>query len=127
MGVVLVTAVTLLGGCRRGSLVDGKVIAGDVPFVMVVDRSDPRLSSEGVAGAVVTGRVDPGSPSSVSLGDATADKKGGFSFRVREQTALSKPIEFRASAEGFMQTLGKISSPPPQNRAVLIIMKRTAP
>lgn len=126
LGVVAVLAMGL-GGCRKGLIVEGKVLVGEVPFVLVVDRTDPRYTGQGEPGVTVTGRVNPSAASGESLGEVVSDRKGAFWFRVREQTAVARPIEFRATGDGFMPTVGEIPSPPSGNRAVLILVKRATP
>lgn len=68
-----------LGGCGSYSL-KGRVIAGDVSYIAVVDADDPAMESAGgVAGAMVTLSNDPDRLSREVVGTGVSGQDGEFS------------------------------------------------
>lgn len=80
---LLIAAMTLLVGCGSYAL-QGRVIHGSSPEVLIVDRDDPRLEGSGVPGASVRLTIDPDSLGRNILSPTTTRPDGTFSIPVDE-------------------------------------------
>lgn len=128
IGIVLL-AVAAVGGCANVAAVrvPGKVVAGDVSLVGVVEESDSRLddtgAETGLAGVTVEIFGTSGDARGVSVGKAVSDKNGNFKIRLTDPDAIKSPAEFRASSPGYLPATSSMLIPPPQRR-VLVVLKR---
>jgi hypothetical protein len=128
VGVVLVV-LAAVGGCANVAAVrvPGKVVAGDVSLVGVVEESDSRLDDSGtetgLAGVTVEILGTSGDARGVSVGKAVSDKNGNFTIRLMDPNAIKSPAEFRASSPGYLPATSSMLIPPPQRR-VLVVLKR---
>jgi hypothetical protein len=114
--------VALVAGCGgQASRISGKVIRGDISFLVVVDSSDPRLKGEGLPGAQVEVRSTP-ERGAVLLAGATSDAKGNLTLAVRDGSAILRPAEFSASLDGYVPT-SSVMSIPPADKRLLIMLK----
>ena len=115
-----------LGGCGGGaSKINGKVVRGDLSFIILVDANDPRLKGEGLPGAHVAIR-SVASRGGGLLADGTSDKSGNVTLSVRDAGALLRPAEFSAELEGYQRTTAEMSIPPVDKR-ILVLLKPGAP
>lgn len=115
--------VMLLGGCAASTSISGKVIQGPVGFVGIVDATDDRFKSDGVADAKVVVTKNP-QEGGVRIGESASDAKGNFSVVVQDQSSLIRPAGVSASAPGF-QPVSTVMNIPPASQRVLIILKST--
>jgi len=115
-------AVLALGGCQGGpTSVKGKVIRGDISFVVAVDASDPRLKGEGLAGAEV--QVTAVSARGAALlAEGKSDANGNLKLSVRDTEALLRPAEFSAELDGYTRTSAEMSIPP-GDKLILIMLR----
>lgn len=122
---VLIVLASFLGaaGCNNASIVKGKVIPGNLNFIVLVDERDERLKSDGLADVEVTARGDIGKVAGMVLGKAKSNPKGDFSLSIKEQSVLLKPVEFSATVDGHPAARETLSIPP-ESRRVLVIIKR---
>jgi hypothetical protein len=117
-----VVACAFLGGCSVGATkVSGKVIRGDLSFILVVDASDERLKADGLPGAQV--QMHQGADRGGKLvGEVTSDEKGNFVIPVKETAAILRAVELSATKEGYARSMGEMSIPPVSQR-ILVILK----
>ena len=115
-------ACTFLSGCTGGAtMVKGKVIRGDLSFILAVDEADPRLSTAGLPDAKVA--IYRGVEQGGSLiAEEETNEKGDFSIPVKDSKTLLRQAGFSASKEGFAPASSTMSIPPVSQR-VLVIMK----
>ncbi len=111
-----------LTGCSVGpSIVNGKVIRGDISFIVMVDATDPRLKGEGLPGAAVD-LYSSNERGATLLSHAVSDAKGNLVFSIKEGDVLMQPAEFDAAKEGFART-STVMAIPPVDKRVLVILK----
>ncbi len=92
-----------LAGCD-GYRLQGRVVAGEVSYIEVVDKDDPRLSIAPPIGGVSVGAViDPGSLDREDLGTVTTAPDGSFSIPISSFGAglLEYEVGVRARRGGF--------------------------
>jgi hypothetical protein len=115
-----------LQGCTTASTyIRGKVVVGERSFIGVVEASDPRLKSVGLAEADVQVTSTSGPAAGSMIGQARTDAKGDFSIGVENQQTLIYPAQFRASGPGYAEARQTMSVPPSERR-VLIILRPSA-
>lgn len=117
LGLLCTGSLTGCGG--RAANVSGKVIRGDISFIIAVDATDPRLKGEGIPGVEVQVYAERGA---VLLGGATSDSKGNITVSIQNVGALLRPAEFDAEKEGFART-STVMSIPAVDKRVLVILK----
>lgn len=127
--LTLVLAAAVLPACANVAAVrvPGKVVAGDVSFIGVVNEGDSRLDAASkdtaVAGAVVEITGTAGNVKGVNVGKATSDANGNFTIRLTDQDAVKGPASFRATAPEYLAAEATMLIPPSQRR-VLVVLKR---
>jgi hypothetical protein len=120
-GVAMIGAMAA-GGCGGGpSKIEGKVIKGQISFAVTVEGSDGRMKEDGLAGVEVEAYA-PAERGGGLLGAARTDGKGNFALNIRDSGAMLRPVEFTASAPGYIPASGVMSVPPTDKR-VLILLK----
>ncbi|HEB60267.1 MAG TPA: hypothetical protein ENJ06_00420 [Phycisphaeraceae bacterium] len=109
-------------GCQP--MIRGKVIAGDVNFIALVDADDSRLEQPGLSDVNISFTSDPDSLGRKDLGSVVSDGTGGFTFTVNLPAAGLAKYELAALARhpGYMPTRGKFILPGDEKR-LLIYMK----
>ena len=109
-------------GCSPYSL-DGKVIAGPSPMVMVVSGSDPRLDQPGISGASVDAMIDPDKLSREHGGSTVTDGSGAFSMPIDQTGAgfLIYDVRVVAQATGYKPT-EKTMRLPGDSKQLLIVL-----
>lgn len=88
----------LLTGCMQGYELRGRVVEGAAPGVRVVGQGDSGLTagrSDGVAGARVSGVLDPDSLRPTTLSTVATDEQGWFSLPIDALGAGSLIYEVR--------------------------------
>ncbi|MDX1681498.1 MAG: hypothetical protein R3336_00125 [Phycisphaeraceae bacterium] len=121
--LVLVGFALWLGGCAPYQL-QGVVKSGPGSTVMVVDRDDDRLDSDGMAGAVVELTLDPNSLSPKRVGAAVTDDQGRFTITVGETGAgfLEYEAGLLVRMDGH-KTVWQTLPLPSSRQAVVILME----
>ncbi|MFP4146021.1 MAG: hypothetical protein ACOCTI_07065 [Phycisphaeraceae bacterium] len=123
-GLLLGLVMMFAGGCA-GYQLQGKVVEGSTPTVLVLDQDDPRLDGPGLAGAGVTLTLDPGRFSQTRAGTVTTDDQGHFAVGVDSVGAGVFEYEARVDAwSSGHQTVRDIFPLPPSGRRVLITLPR---
>lgn len=125
--IALVITVFQLGGCAFQSSIKGKVIAGNLSFVCVVDQKDERLLSPGVPDVAVESRGDVGRASGSLLAESKSDANGDFVMTFREQAPLLKNVQFSGAAEGFLPASESMMIPASDRRVLIILKKKGQP
>jgi hypothetical protein len=126
IGLSLLVLCLFSVGCgASASMVNGRVIKGDLSFILVVDASDPRLKEPGLAGANVA-MSNTSASGGASIARVTSDSVGNVALPVRDTAALFRPAVFTAELEGYQRTTSEMSIPP-TNKRVLVILKPTGP
>jgi len=80
LALVLGAVTTLCAACGSGYQLRGKVIEGDISFIAVVSKDDPRLDGPGIPGVTVVLVNDPNKLSKETLGTGISDGQGDFSI-----------------------------------------------
>lgn len=116
-----------LPGCA-GYTLRGRVIAGDVSYVAVVEASDPRLAAPGLAGAEVDLVSDPDRARRKRIASGVTDGAGEFSLPVAETGAgfLNYDVALSVRREGYA-TAQNVFLLPSGSKRVLVILKAGAP
>jgi hypothetical protein len=115
-------ALLLLTACSPHTI-SGRVVRGDVSYVSVVDKDDPRLSEPGLPGVLLRLDLDPGRLSSKSLAQETSGTDGEFTLPVDEPGAglIDLEVGLLARRKGFQSAEGVFKVPKGSKR-VLIVM-----
>lgn len=117
-------SVSVLGACG-GYQMQGRVVTGARPEVIVVAKDDPRLGGPGVAGTLVDLTLDPESLGRKPLANGYSGPDGEFAIHVKEIGAgmLEYEVGVVARAPGHNPVYGQIILPG-SNKRVLIVMVR---
>ena len=120
-GVFVVSA--LIGGCSTYRL-EGVVVEGRAPAVMVVDADDDRLKQPGIDGVRVEAVLDPSSLRPRLLTRQTTGLSGRFTIQVDETGAgmLEYGLYVLARGEGFRHTEHTLSLPRTNKRLLIVMM-----
>lgn len=112
----------LLAACSP-HMISGRVVRGDVSYVSVVDKDDPRLSEPGLPGVLLKLELDPGRLSGKSLSQETSGSDGEFNLPVDEPGAglIDMEVGLLARRKGFQSAEGVFKVPKGSKR-VLIVM-----
>ena len=116
----LFATASFFAGCAATTSMTGKVIQGGVGFVGVVDATDERFKSDGVAGVKVTVTKNP-QEGGMRIGEATTDAKGNFNVVISDQSALIRPAGIAASGPGYQPASGVMNIPPKAQRVLIIV------
>jgi len=121
LGIVI--AVFTTAGCASYTL-KGKVIAGDISYIAVVDANDDRLAGPGLAGVSVTMETDPGKLNHDQVGDTVSGSNGDFSIPVQKLGAgiLIYDVGVEARRKGY-EGVSQMFRLPPSSRRVLIMLR----
>ena len=118
----LLGLVIALTGCAPYSL-DGKVISGAMPMVMLVGADDPRLQQPGISGAFIDAMIDPDKLSREHGGSTLTDGSGAFSMPIDQAGAgfLIYDVRVVAQATGYKPT-EKTMRLPGDGKQLLIVL-----
>jgi len=121
--VMLLTAALPLIGCKSYEL-RGRVIAGDISYVAVVDADDPRLEEgAGLAGAQLRLETDPGRLSRDVVGETVSRADGAFTmpFNKVGGGVLMYDVGITARREGYTPVEHQFKLPPSSRRLLIIL------
>ncbi len=112
----------LLGGCGGYSL-KGRVVSGDVSYVAVVDKDDPRLDWPAVEGAQVDLIVEPSDLNRERMNPQFSGADGAVRVPVKKVGAGLIKFEVSVSARrsGFRSSHG-VFDLPKKSRRLLVVM-----
>lgn len=117
-GLALVSA-----GCSPYQL-QGRVVEGGTPTVLIVDRDDPRLAGYGLPGAVVQATLDPDRPfQQIPLEPTTSDGEGYFAIPVTATGAgvLEYDVQIGATLAGHAGDFRTFRLPGAGKRVLIIL------
>ena len=119
---LIVLAALLSAGCASYRL-QGKVIEGGTPAVLVVEKDDPRLNEPGIAGTVLEVTIDPNRLSASDAGADVSDLQGEFAIPIGEFGAglLEYDARVIARLRGY-QTTNRTIRLPGSNKRLLVIL-----
>ncbi len=117
--VAVLVGSCVLGGCHASAL-RGKVIAGDVSFVGVVDATDQRLQNQGIPQATVRATRTRGEQLGIV---GRSDKEGGFTLKLPTASWVKEPLAIDVSRDGYMPARSARQVPPDDKR-LLVVLKR---
>ncbi len=118
----------LLGGCV--GKVQGRVVEGPYPAVLIVDRDDARLAGEaaargelGISAARIELVLDAGTLRARQIGLGQADADGRFSIDVDAFGAgfLEDDVQVLARRPGYGPTLETIRIPSSRKRLLIVM------
>jgi len=85
IGLAVLSALSLLGGCSQSYSIQGRVVRGATAEVLLVDKDDPRLTEPDSSGggAVILAVLEPNTPTETqSLGRHVSNGQGWFAIPV---------------------------------------------
>lgn len=111
-----------LSGCETYS-VRGRVVQGEISYIAVVERDDPRLDASPLAGAQLRLQLDPGTIKRRTASFVASGPDGAFALPVDEFGAgvLEFDAGLRAMRRGYQSTEGTFPLPSSGQR-VLVVM-----
>lgn len=120
-GLLALVAVAL-SGCSPYSL-KGKVIAGDISYIAIVEADDPRLADPGLAGARLRLETDPGRISRDVVGEAVSGAGGAFTMPFSKAGArvLMYDVGMTVRREGYSPATIQFKLPPSNKRMLVIL------
>jgi hypothetical protein len=112
----------LLAACGPYKM-HGRVVEGDVSYIAVVDKEDPRLKGVGLEGVLLRAQIQPGTLGAKTVSQETSDMAGNFSLPVDEWGAGLIDMEsgVLARRRGFKSAEGTFRLPS-SGRRVLIVL-----
>lgn len=122
--MVGVASVFLLAGCASTKVV-GRVLPGAISHVGVVDATDERMGTAGLAGIEVTISPVAGDGSTTILGRGVSTGDGSFSIKIDEDKWPTDRVQVRATGASYATARGSVYLPK-GNKRLLILMERTA-
>lgn len=123
VGASVLVLLSAMSGCA-GYTLDGKVVAGPVSSISVVDADDPRFAEPGLGGVTIEAMIDPDRLSREHGGTAYSDGGGGFSLPIDQFGAgvLEYDVRLVAQANGFKPAV-KTFRLPGDSRRLLITLQ----
>ncbi|MEX0886394.1 MAG: hypothetical protein WD009_08145 [Phycisphaeraceae bacterium] len=120
--VAAATAAAALGGCSTGQI-QGRVVEGDRPAVLVVDRDDARLGQAGVPGTLIHLTLDPGTMRAKPVGSDRSGVDGRFVIDVNTPGAgfLHTDVEVAARREGYRPSVDQLRVPSSRKRVLIVL------
>ncbi len=112
----------LLAGCSAYEL-QGTVIEGAAPMIVVVKADDPRLKQPGVDAVAIDVVLRPHEVKPKAFGPTLTDKQGHFSLAIPEMGAGFLEIQSLISARksGFQSAWNYLQLPGADQRLLIII------
>lgn len=120
----LVASVLLVSGCAAAKVV-GRVLPGTISHVGVVDATDDRMGTSGLAGIEVTLSPVSGDGTTSYLGRAVSQADGSFSIKIDSTEWPVDRVMVRATGDDYATARGSVYLPKGDKR-LLILMERTA-
>lgn len=108
-------------GCAASPVIQGKVIEGNLSFIAVVDQSDERLQKEGLGEVSIEARTGSARGGNATLAGTDSKPDGAFTLKFKEQSVLTRPVEFVAEKAGYQPAKVEMIKPAP-GRQLLIIL-----
>lgn len=124
LGLIACLALGLgLAGCSSPTL-QGKVVEGVTPGVVVVDADDPMLDQPGLAGAMVDVTLDPGRMTAAEQGGGISDAQGRFSVPLSSFGVgmLEYDVQVRARLRGYAPVARTLPLPNLGRKRFLIVL-----
>ena len=122
--VILSLAGALLTGCATtttsSSVLQGKVISGEVGIELTVSDADPRLMGPGIAGAAI--RLSTLQESSVPIAKAVSGDDGSFTIALTPAQA-NRNMRLLVKADGFVPLRDIATLPVPAGKQLLILLE----
>jgi len=121
--LVLIGLATWMTGCSAYRM-EGIVVEGPTPAMVLVSENDPRLQSHGMPNAAIELTLDPSSMSPKQLATDITDQSGRFSIPVEAMGAGSWQeynLGVLCRLKGYVD-MWQTMKLPPRNRKLLIIM-----
>ena len=120
--------VLALGGCATGK-VQGRVVEGPYPAVMIVDRDDARLQGDatrgeaGVSRAAIEFVLDPGTLRARRVGYDQSNRDGWFTIDVDAFGAgfLEYDVQVYARHAGYAPTIERVRVPSSRKRLLVVM------
>ena len=117
-----VLCIFALSGCA-GYRLQGVVVEGQTPAILLVDKNDSRLKQEGLSGAVVQVTIDPHEMNPKTLAPTPSDERGRFETPVGEVGAGM--LEYQAAIvcrlAGYQASAQEMPLPPSDKRLLIIM------
>lgn len=112
----------LLAACGPYKM-QGRVVEGDVSYIAVVDKDDPRLKGIGLEGVLLRAQIEPGTLSAKTVAQETSDMKGEFALPVDEWGAGLIDMEgaVLARRRGFKSAEGTFKLPSSSRRVLVVL------
>lgn len=120
--LVLAGLCLTLGACQPYTL-RGRVVQGDISYITIVARDDPRLSSAGISGVQLNVVIDPGRLDRTRIQGTISGADGEVSIPIKKYGAglLKYEASLVARRQGF-HTAESIFDLPKKNRRVLVVL-----
>ena len=128
-GAIVMGALCLMLGACQSYTLRGRVVQGDVSYVVLVDRDDPRLTGPGMAGVRLDVTIDPGRLNRSSLPSEMSGASGELSILVRKPGAgfLKYEASLLARYPGFQTAEGVFDLPKKSRRVLVVLAPGTDP
>ncbi len=124
VAAALLVSLLVLPACSTMK-VTGRVVAGEISHVGVVDGSDSRLKTAGLDGIEVSIARTGGSGSSSVIARAVTTGGGHFSMKVDPNAWPTDRVRVRATGDDYATARGLVFLPR-KGQQLLILMERTA-
>lgn len=121
--VVALFSIVFFSGCSAYTL-RGRVIAGDISYVMVLPADDPRFEEgAGVAGVRVRLQNNPDRLNRKVIGETVSDSSGEFSVPVSEVGVgfLTFDVGLGARRKGYESVVHFFRLPPSSQRVLIML------
>lgn len=115
-------------GCGPGYSLKGKVIQGDISFIAIVNKDDPRLEGPGIPNVAVALLNDPNKLSKETLGTAISDSQGDFSIGIDLVGAgfFRYDAGLTAERKGYEYATSQFNLPPSDRRVLIMLRPGTS-
>lgn len=119
----LLLAAMMLVGCG-GYRMQGLVVEGKTPAVLLVDKNDSRLQQEGLSGAVLEVTVDPRRMTPKPLAPVASDNQGRFEVPVSEPGAglLEYEVLVLCRMAGYQSVTQNMPLPSGDKRLLIVLV-----
>lgn len=126
--LVLVGLCMLLGACQPYTL-RGRVVQGDISYIAIVSRDDPRLSGTGIAGVQLDVTIDPGRLNRTRLHGTISGANGEVSIAIKKPGAglLKYEASLLARRQGFLSAESVFDLPKKARRVLIVLSPGTDP
>lgn len=121
----LVAAFALTGCRATGYTLEGRVIRGEISYVVVVEAGDPRLGEDAapIPAALVRLETDPGRIQRELIGEVPTDADGNFSIRMNKMGSGILLYDVGITGRKAGHTTAFVATRlPPSHKRVLIML-----